>query len=901
MNIKQHPDIGTNIEKSSDSRTNNTEHPDSGVSEKNLIPIILDISIEGSSDRIDYLEHRDGGTYSCNSRYGISTIIDSGVDEFSKPEIIYKAKNENEYAYAVQVENITPESKNIILRLNGSFIKLTKKNDRISNRITEENIDSTEENIDSTEENNNSMMDEKKNWIRSDRITLDIKENDHNNNYQIIGKNSTIFNSVFKDVDIPDHDCYTNYVAINGNLFNRIIEGNDLVIWESNDPLECIKEVSLYIKNNIKYLAFLSNNFNYFLYKWDNNLWNNLTNDFNSKLVTVDPVVGLGGGTSDLEVDKISLSEEKGNLEEDKISLEVDKISLGLQKIDLEDEKIDLEDEKIDLGDEKDNLEDKLINLRELKFYFNNDELKRIEELPGSYSISLYCLRYCVEFYFPKFNLNPNEILADVFIYNLLDNNMYLRLRNRNIIPINTYNIKLCIDSPVTVLGQTESTPPKGAVTVDTSTLRPSTVTKGKRANSMPMECTGGKILNEIAVVTKTKESGTFVDTVDTTGKGANSMGTECTSTTSSITEENSDIEDLDTVVLDTVTETNTDIELEYIINSLKIAKNLENEDDPTNYVTTPEDPLNYVTTQENTFNSLEDSLNSLENSLNTFENSLNSLANYVNTPKNTINHVNPLGNPLNSVNSVNSLGNPLNPSNPLQNPLDPLNTINELEDPINISIDINNINSTREYKIYIKNELKEIKPYRNYSFDKVMESDGRVQEIIWSCEDPEETVKHLTYFNGVIEKYLLMFINKKKYLLFRYVIWENKWTDVTNTSVNLSELKFFTKGEFVTGELVTEGELVTRELDYRIFTFGYNFEIAFKTPCHKVTYYNAVLWSNEETDCKKIHKIVIKPIVNRLHIFFMNNKIRRFNVTNNYINFISEDDCIFYKNNLFK
>ncbi|XP_954988.1 uncharacterized protein TA03815 [Theileria annulata] len=77
--------------------------------------------------------------------------------------------------------------------------------------------------------------------------------------------------------------------------------------------------------------------------------------------------------------------------------------------------------------------------------------------------------------------------------------------------------------SPVTVLGHTDRVVPCNKVssstvvssneetsnTTGTTTVGPSTVTKGKGANSTAMECTSEKNSNKIAAVTKTGESGT--------------------------------------------------------------------------------------------------------------------------------------------------------------------------------------------------------------------------------------------------------------------------------------------------------------------------------------------------------------------------------------------------------
>ncbi|XP_953594.1 uncharacterized protein TA09560 [Theileria annulata] len=121
------------------------------------------------------------------------------------------------------------------------------------------------------------------------------------------------------------------------------------------------------------------------------------------------------------------------------------------------------------------------------------------------------------------------------------------------------------IEYPVTVLGPTASNGPEVSTftdgtsntnstedsskdigskdsSKDIGTVGASTVTEGKGTNSMGMKCTSEKNSNEIAVVTKTGESGTFVDTEGgedikgavgastvTEGKGANSTLMECT------------------------------------------------------------------------------------------------------------------------------------------------------------------------------------------------------------------------------------------------------------------------------------------------------------------------------------------------------------------------------------
>ncbi|XP_952771.1 uncharacterized protein TA07780 [Theileria annulata] len=80
--------------------------------------------------------------------------------------------------------------------------------------------------------------------------------------------------------------------------------------------------------------------------------------------------------------------------------------------------------------------------------------------------------------------------------------------------------------SSVTVLGPTATNGPEGSTTTNT-TIRPSTVTDGKGANSTLMECTTEENLNEIAAVTKTGESGTFsLDNKVTNTKGDTTVNT---------------------------------------------------------------------------------------------------------------------------------------------------------------------------------------------------------------------------------------------------------------------------------------------------------------------------------------------------------------------------------------
>uniref|UniRef100_A0A3B0NCJ3 DEAD-box family (SNF2-like) helicase, putative n=1 Tax=Theileria annulata TaxID=5874 RepID=A0A3B0NCJ3_THEAN len=80
------------------------------------------------------------------------------------------------------------------------------------------------------------------------------------------------------------------------------------------------------------------------------------------------------------------------------------------------------------------------------------------------------------------------------------------------------YQFSNTVTGPTASSTNTNSTTDTNVSTNSTKgTLGPSTVTKGKGANSTAMECTSEKISNEIAVVTKTRESGTFLDSKDIT------------------------------------------------------------------------------------------------------------------------------------------------------------------------------------------------------------------------------------------------------------------------------------------------------------------------------------------------------------------------------------------------
>uniref|UniRef100_A0A3B0NDZ0 Ring finger domain/Zinc finger, C3HC4 type (RING finger)/PHD-finger containing protein, putative n=1 Tax=Theileria annulata TaxID=5874 RepID=A0A3B0NDZ0_THEAN len=137
----------------------------------------------------------------------------------------------------------------------------------------------------------------------------------------------------------------------------------------------------------------------------------------------------------------------------------------------------------------------------------------------------IFCFK-CIKTWADRTNLCP--ICRREFTYIRKINLYYIQYlidHNKSIINNNiTTNTFLSNNSSVTVLGHTATNRPEGSSSNE-GTIGASTVTEGKGANSMGMECTSEKILNEIAVVTKSGESGTFTE--DTTTVGASTVTEE--------------------------------------------------------------------------------------------------------------------------------------------------------------------------------------------------------------------------------------------------------------------------------------------------------------------------------------------------------------------------------------
>uniref|UniRef100_A0A3B0N410 Glutamate--cysteine ligase n=1 Tax=Theileria annulata TaxID=5874 RepID=A0A3B0N410_THEAN len=162
---------------------------------------------------------------------------------------------------------------------------------------------------------------------------------------------------------------------------------------------------------------------------------------------------------------------------------------------------------------------------------FLRDELVLENELVREVSNKLRqlaSLEFAIIFHKHKHRLDSIRYFGDEIEYIIVNLNHKLKLPQ--LLPIYPH-IQSIIQShvtvsPVTVLGQAESTSTEVTnanstnstedSTKDTGTIGPSTVTEGKGANSTATECTMGKGANSTAMEC-------------TPGKGANSMGMECT------------------------------------------------------------------------------------------------------------------------------------------------------------------------------------------------------------------------------------------------------------------------------------------------------------------------------------------------------------------------------------
>ncbi|XP_952652.1 uncharacterized protein TA13350 [Theileria annulata] len=200
------------------------------------------------------------------------------------------------------------------------------------------------------------------------------------------------------------------------------------------------------------------------------------------------------------------------------------------------------------------------------------------------------------------------------------------------------------------------------------------------------------------------------------------------------------------------------------------------------------------------------------------------------------------------------------------------------------------NINNNKFVSGYNLNKCGQLTNFycnsSNYRFTKIIdfEEGDSSTTVIWSGNDPDNRIFNVFVLNMSSIKYLMLHSQIYKYFLYKWSSETQTWTDLTDKTIKSTDLVLFNED----GDQI---DLLNCAVDFE------NFGLRIKTElvCHKISYKDEKLWSlNEENESVGLDIIVINVLINRLNIFTKNGKVKRFNIFNDEIRLISQDESTF-------
>uniref|UniRef100_A0A3B0ME66 SfiI-subtelomeric related protein family member, putative n=1 Tax=Theileria annulata TaxID=5874 RepID=A0A3B0ME66_THEAN len=179
------------------------------------------------------------------------------------------------------------------------------------------------------------------------------------------------------------------------------------------------------------------------------------------------------------------------------------------------------------------------------------------------------------------------------------------------------------------------------------------------------------------------------------------------------------------------------------------------------------------------------------------------------------------------------------------------------------VSIDITKTQSSNEFDYSVDGEFKTFSAKSSFLFNSLVEPDSSGSDTtIWKTTNPSEYGNKLVLKDSGDKKYLAMFRVDNKIILLHKNPSSQNWEDITNTRLNLSDLKMFYFDDDTTGYLLLKDDQYSVSLE----KFLYGYEFGSETKCHLIKYRDSVIWNHG--DDQKFAEI------KSLSLNLLNNKI---------------------------
>ncbi|XP_952702.1 SfiI-subtelomeric fragment related protein family member, putative [Theileria annulata] len=181
------------------------------------------------------------------------------------------------------------------------------------------------------------------------------------------------------------------------------------------------------------------------------------------------------------------------------------------------------------------------------------------------------------------------------------------------------------------------------------------------------------------------------------------------------------------------------------------------------------------------------------------------------------------------------------------------------------IPIDITKSQSSNVFDYLVDGEFKTFNAKSSFLFNSLVEPDSAGTETtIWKTSNPSEYGNKLVLMDSGNKKYLAMLRVDSKFLLLLKDPSSQNWQDISNTRLNLSDLKMFYFDSDTTGYLLFKDDQYSVSLEK--FLYGYEFDG--ETKCHLIKFRDSVIW-NHSDDPKfgSLKSVVLNLLNNKITV----------------------------------
>ncbi|EAN33788.1 hypothetical protein TpMuguga_01g00552 [Theileria parva strain Muguga] len=213
----------------------------------------------------------------------------------------------------------------------------------------------------------------------------------------------------------------------------------------------------------------------------------------------------------------------------------------------------------------------------------------------------------------------------------------------------------------------------------------------------------------------------------------------------------------------------------------------------------------------------------------------------------------------------------------------------------VGVDLDITVPDATHYYSVRNGN-FTQFFPYKGYAFNKVIQSNikststsqiaaklssklKRPGRVIWLSFIPTNYLTRVHLFDDNVTKYLLLYVKKFNFVLYKWEQRADLWINYTETRVDPGKLMFYSNGKPIAADDTTE---YLKEFTFEIFTLG---------SCDAVSYNNKQFWTRTGPELKIL---IVKILENKVNLFLKDGKVVRFHLLDHEIQLVKQEHSLY-------